>query len=375
MCNMNKFSNKINVLINPTVQCNMNCIYCYNESNKSFDGKMSLTTLERIYELLCNNYEEVNIIWHGGEPLIMGLDFYEQAIALQSKYTNNKITNKMQSNLTLLTDEMADFFAKNNVFIGGSFDGLQNEDFRGHSELILKNREKLIRRGMQCGFISVVSKQNVDYLLENYNFFKTLNLNYTMNMYIPTDMSNKSNLSLEPIGTAIKIKEFYDYWVHDVVCNIHVNYFERMLDFIYLHKKNVCKYCSCLGMWLGIRHDGQIFPCNRNFSERYSYGNIYDYDDIANVFKSDGFYLILSEAVERRKKCQQCEIYDFCEGGCNNVAYSENGIANNNGPSCYIMREVFKHILYSTKTIDTNKNEYNPYFIRYYYRKKIKDDR
>ena len=361
---MNKKNSRINILLMPTNQCNMNCVYCYHFAEREQPGKMSLELLSKIYEITFNNFDEATIIWHGGEPLVMGADFYRQALAMQKKYSQTKIINKMQTNLTLLDDELADVLCENKISVGSSFDGLQNEFLRGNSEKILSNREKLLRRKMNCGFIFVVSRKNIDALIENYEFFNRQKINFTMNLYIPTGEKFNDELELAPEHAVEKILEFYDYWIQDENCNISVNYFERILDFIFLRRKSLCSFSSCLGKWVGIRHDGKIFPCNRAFPEKYSYGNVKDYENLSNAFQSEGFGLILSEAIERRKKCASCEIFSFCEGGCNNVALNENGIKNTGGSSCIILKKVFRHISNHMKNLHTEK--LNPRMMKYF---------
>lgn len=361
---MNKKISKINILLMPTNQCNMNCVYCYHFAEREQPGKMNLDLLSKIYEITFNYFDEVTIIWHGGEPLIMGAEFYRQALAMQKKYSQTKIINKMQSNLTLLDDEIADVLYENEISVGSSFDGLQNEILRGNSEKILSNREKLIRHKMNCGFIFVVSKKNIDALIENYKFFKQRKINFTMNLYIPTQDEFTDELKLEPEHAAEKILEFYHYWRDDVDCGISVNYFERILDFIFLRRKSLCSFTSCLGKWVGIRHDGKIFPCNRAFPEKYSYGNVKDYKNLADAFQSEGFGAILSEAIERRQKCRSCEIFSFCEGGCNNVALNEKGMADNGGTNCKILKKVFPYIADDMK-IFREKN-FNPRVMKYF---------
>ena len=358
---MNKKRSRINLLLMPTNQCNMNCVYCYRRAECEPSGKMSLELLSKIYEITFKHFDEVTIIWHGGEPLIMGAEFYRQALAMQKNYLQTKIANKMQTNLTLLDDETADILSENKIGVGSSFDGLQNESLRGQSETILQNREKLIRRKMNCGFIFVVSKKNIDALIENYEFFKQRNINFSMNLYIPTRGKFNDELELEPKHAVEKILELYDYWVRDKDCNIRVNYFERMLDFIFSRRKTLCTFSSCLGKWLGIRYDGKIFPCNRAFPEKYSYGNVADYDNIADAFRSEGFRLMLLAAIERREKCKACEIFSFCEGGCNNVALNENGMTNINGTHCIILKAVFRHILNDARNL--NRREVNPHVL------------
>ncbi len=361
---MKKKLSQINLLLMPTNQCNMNCVYCYHSGERAKGGKMSLELLSKIYDITFNHSKEVTIIWHGCEPLIMGAEFYRQALAMQKKYTRTKIINKMQTNLTLLDDEMAKVLSENEISVGSSFDGLQNDLLRGQSGKILANRKKPAGFGMKSGFIFAVSKKNIDSLVENYKFFNERKINFTTNFYIPTRGEFNDELELEPQHTVKKILELYDYWIHDKDCNISVNYFERILDFIFLHRKTLCSFSSCLGKWLGIRHDGKIFPCNRAFPEKYSYGNVADYENISEAFQSAGFRLILLEAIERREKCKSCEIFSFCEGGCNNVALNEKSIANIGGKSCIILKKVFHHITNEIKTL--RGQEINPRVAKYF---------
>jgi sulfatase maturation enzyme AslB (radical SAM superfamily) len=87
-------------------------------------------------------------------------------------------------------------------------------------------------------------------------------------------------------------------------------------------------------------------------------GNVWDYVEISEAFMSQGFKLLLKEAIDRRYKCQQCEIFAFCAGGCNNVALNENGISNNNGTTCKITKSVYMHVM---DYMRSNKDSvYNP---------------
>jgi uncharacterized protein len=163
------------------------------------------------------------------------------------------------------------------------------------------------------------------------------------------------------------LNELFDHWVNDTNGNINISYFKHILNFILLQKKSVCTYTSCVGRWIGVHHDGEVVPCNRFFPKEYSYGNIWDYDDIGEAFESEGFKKLIQQAIIRRKKCQSCEIYNFCNGGCNNVALNENGIENNGGRTCRILRGVYRHINDFLDSIclsipDMDK-KYNPKFI------------
>lgn len=304
---------------------------------------MSVETVKRLLDITAPHYKKINIIWHGGEPLLMGLQFYKDVLELQRRYSCT-ITNSVQSNLTLLTPELADFFAQNNIDISGSFDGVSNEQSRGRSEDILSCRQLMIDRGKRCGFIMVVSGLNIDNLIESYKFFKNLDINFSLNLYLDQNSNQLNKLQLQEDIAIYRLNELFDYWVSDKTGKTHISYFKNILDFILFRKKTLCSFTSCLGRWMGVHFDGALSPCNRYFPSEYSLGNIYDYEDIGEAFESQGFKLLIQEAIERRNKCKQCEIYEFCNGGCNNVALHENGVKNNGGLSCRVLREVYLHI-------------------------------
>lgn len=343
----------------PTDICNMNCVYCFHNSYHEKEGQMSFDTLKHLYDIVLNEYEQVTFIWHGGEPLVMGLQFFQKAIEMQKKYTKVKIQNRMQSNLTLLTDEFADFLTTNHIGIGTSFDGILNDELRGNSQTVLNNREKLLNRGQGCGFIMVLSSANIDTLIPSYELFKKLNANYNMNPYVSISTKHNMQLILDDTYAVQKLIEFYEYWKNDSSCNIEVSYFERIIKHILFEKKSVCKYTSCLGKWIGVRYNGDIVPCNRYFPPEYSYGNVWDYNNISEAFNSNGFKKLLSEATERRKKCIDCPIFNYCSGGCNNIALNENGITNNMGSNCKISISIYQYVFKEFITYKNNLKKCN----------------
>lgn len=359
---MSHYSNHINLLILPTDACNLNCVYCFHNPYTFDCKKMSIETVKHLLDITTPHYKNINIIWHGGEPLLMGQKFYEEMLSLQKNYSCT-ISNSIQSNLTLLTPELADFFANNNITISGSFDGVCNEQLRGHSEAILAGRRLMIDRGKRCGLIMVVSSRNIDYLIESYAFFKQEGVDFSLNLYLDQKDNRNRALQLEEHKTIARLCELFDHWAHDVTGTIHISYFKNIIDFLLFQKKSLCSFTSCLGRWIGVHHDGSLSPCNRYFPKEFSFGNVKDYSDIGEAFESEGFINLLKCAIERREKCKNCEIYEYCSGGCNNTALNENGIEHNDGLSCKILLGVYKHIatFLSTLPADSNtKTQLNP---------------
>lgn len=99
----------ISVLVMPTDHCNMNCVYCFN-GRRTIQGEqlMSEETLTKMFEIIIPAYPEIRFIWHGGEPLLMGKEFYERMLEIQRRINTRgaKIKNSIQSNLTLMTNKI-----------------------------------------------------------------------------------------------------------------------------------------------------------------------------------------------------------------------------------------------------------------------------
>lgn len=371
---MKKYFDYVNILVIPTDYCNMRCRYCFhNEFHDTESSKfqMSVSTLEQLMKITIPNYKKVSFIWHGGEPLLRGVDYYQKAVELQREYsTSTVVSNSIQTNLTLMNQEYIDFFKRNSFGIGSSYDGITNEVTRGYSDEILENWQLLKSNDVRCGFICVVSNANVKELIPIYEDFKRRGIGFTLNRYIDVQDETDEILSLNVEDYISSILDLYEYWLYDTSCNISISYFKTYFDYILRNKLTVCNYTSCMGKWLCVRPDGTITSCNRYMPREYDYGNVFDYSDIHEAFESTGFQKLLEGAVERRTKCiSSCDIYSFCNGGCNNVAFNENGIENIGGFSCQARKAIYQHICSSVdslchKSIDYLNDNINPYVVK-----------
>lgn len=338
----------LSVLIIPTDFCNMNCVYCFNGRRKEAEKKrMSSETLHKIFEITLPYYKDIRFIFHGGEPLLAGIPFYENVVRFQNELnTNNcKIKNSVQTNLSLMSKEYARFFVENDFHIGSSFDGTRNELTRHNTSGILRGYQTLKEAGGRCGFIYVTQKRNIGHLIEDYEWFKSRKINYTINIYLSDPDNPADPLVVSESDMVSALSALFDHWLYDSDSRLSILYFEHFVRYFFFKEKSICCYNSCLGRHVGIRYDGQIFCCNRDFPENMSYGNIYDYQDIHACFQSDGFNRMLQEAVVRRRHCREtCEIYNYCTGGCNSAALQSGSIEKNNSYVCNVLRGVYAHI-------------------------------
>lgn len=328
--------------------------------------------LEQFMKITMPNFDKVSIIWHGGEPLLMGVDFFRKAIELEKKYGfSTIIRNSVQTNLTLLTDSFVKFFKENRFTVSSSFDGVSNEFTRGNSKLILEKRQMLKDGYREAGNILVLSQKTIHNLVESYEFFKKMKIGYKMNLYIDTVRNGDSAKLLLPSYSYInEMSHLFDYWLEDVSCDIRVGNFVDLVKYFLFGEKFVCCYTSCLGRWLCVRADGTIMNCARFFPSKYAYGNVFDYSDIREAFSSDGFRNMLSDSIKRREKCKGCVIYDYCQGGCSNEALFETGMDNNGGNSCKCRIGLYEYVKGRVDALKEIKWEllegkYNPYVVKY----------
>lgn len=371
---MIQFYDHLNVLIKPTEGCNLRCVYCFNKNDGYVHDLMQMETLEKLYSVMFPFFKSINIVWHGGEPTFAGYEFYHEALKLQDFYKekyNVVVRNSMQTNATLLSNEFIELYKKYKFSVGISFDGIVNNETRNSTTRVLESIEKLKGAGIHPGVITVVTNKNVDCLIDNYNYMKTLNVGLQLNQYIEMDINNpNSDLTLQVDNFVNKMYELFLYWFNDVDCDMDVTPFRTYIEQYVFGQSPVCLHSSCMRSWVCMDHSGTLTPCDKHFPEKYQYGNVKDCSDIREIYYSDGYRNLLSDAIIRRNKCiQECAIYKYCEGGCNHSAMVEGDITNNEGFSCVAFKKLFGKIInYIDGLKLTNKNYgqliKNPYLLK-----------
>ena len=183
------FARPVYVMVKPVGSiCNLACDYCYYQEKGKFypEAKnqiLSEELLERFIAqyMACQTMGEVLFTWHGGEPLMRPLSFYQKALALQRKYAQGRqVANCLQTNGTLLTDEWCRFFRENNFLIGLSIDGPQaiHDHYRRNKQglpsyySVRKGIELLKKHGVEYNAMAVVNDRNVTDPIGFYRFFK-----------------------------------------------------------------------------------------------------------------------------------------------------------------------------------------------------------
>lgn len=336
---------KVQVITKVTDACNLRCKYCYNSGSDYRGTRLRLDRFEKLLQLLVQKYDTVNIVWHGGEPLSVGLDYFRQAMDIEQRIryqTGIVIENCVQTNGTLIDAEWIRFFKEHEFHVGVSFDGIDNDRFRQQGSKTLQAMKAMKAAGLKFGCNAVVADNDYD-LKANYRFFAELGADFDYSMVI-SEGGATSLPSLAAVSYADKLNELFDEWLYDTD-GVAIRTFSQYISMAVGGCFRICTTCSCHTKYLGIDADGMIFNCGRDGIGKYPFGHVEQTDDIEALFRSEGARALIAGSVARREKCRaECEYFRLCAGGCADIAIAENGLENRPTNYCHVFRTVYSHV-------------------------------
>lgn len=343
-------SKKLTVIIKPTNACNLRCEYCYNNYDNYSNERMSIYDYKKILDSLVDDFEDVRFIWHGGEPLVMGVDFFIRAIDLQHEYTNKYgilFHNSLQTNATLIDKTWCDFFKKNSFNIGISFDGPPyGISGRNGTEEAIKGIQILKRENIHFGCIAVINQKNLKFINEIYDFFNRECIPVDLNCVFESGCVSGEGqyLLVDPAEYVLEFCRLFDRWVIDGSSTITINPFVGILEAL-LHRPNCCEYTGCMYKYLAIDHRGVVFPCGRFGGSGMEVGFIDDCNHLGEIFNGQKYEAIVRKSIIRRNKCKEkCDVYKYCNGGCNANALYAGNLENTDFVQCTMYKGLLKHI-------------------------------
>lgn len=346
-----------NIMIKPAGSlCNLDCHYCYYLDKAEIYGgrepRMSLEMLETVIReyIRANDVPEVTFNWHGGEPLVLGLDFYRKAIELEQKYAGDKIIhNTLQTNGTLITHEWASFFRDNSFLVGISLDGPKDIHDRYRKDKggaptfdkVMRGLEILYRQGVEYNTMTTVNKASEGRGLEVYRFLKSVGSRYMQFMPVVEHIKYPVNAAgkeikgarpfiVDPAEEGAKIApwsvsaiaygrylcDIFDYWVCNDVGQYFVNHFDAALACWCGAMPGTCVYAETCGGNSIIEHNGDLYPCDHFVYPKYRLGNIMS-DDLRTMMESaeqTRFGIGKRNSLPRR--CIRCKWFFACHGEC-----------------------------------------------------------
>lgn len=331
-------------------RCNLDCNYCYYlDKAELYDRREPRMSLELLDEYIkqyigSNEVPVVTFSWHGGEPLLAGIDYYREAVRLQHKYKGDKrIDNALQTNAMLIDEEWCDFFRENNFLIGVSIDGPQDihDGFRRDKQgrptfdRVVKAIELMARKGVEYNTLTTVNRCSEGRGREVYRFLKSLGSHYMQFLpvvehvvevegsrrpvIVPPDRdanSYRAEWSVSAEGYGRFMNDIFDDWVLSDVGQYYVQLFDVSLAQWVGVPPGLCSFSETCGDALVVEHNGDVYSCDHYVYPSYKLGNIRE-GNLADMLKSKkqfGFGINKRNTLPR--ECLKCLYYFACRGEC-----------------------------------------------------------
>ncbi|MFX1283912.1 MAG: anaerobic sulfatase maturase [Promethearchaeota archaeon] len=315
--------------------CNLNCQYCYYLSKKRLYPNSNYRMNDKTLEEFIKQYLEaqktpvVSFGWQGGEPALMGIDFFEKVIHYQKKYNKEgkKVENTFQTNGTLLNEDWGRFFKKHNFLIGISIDGppkmhdVYRVDRKGTPTFnkVKLGLDILKKYEVEYNILTCVHSVNVNHPLEVYKYLRDeLQVNFIQ--FIPVVERNidgrVSDFSTTGSQYGTFLQTVFDEWVRHDVGMIFIQIFEVALAAWLNLPLNLCTFAPNCGNALALEYNGDIYACDHFVTPEYFRGNLLSQSlkEIVNSLDQKEFGLKKSRLLPQ--ECQQCEVRFVCNGGC-----------------------------------------------------------
>lgn len=286
--------NDFQIFVKPAgAECNLNCSYCYYINNTGLHKDFSMMADDILEKYISSHFEAcpddvVNFSWHGGEPLLAGIDFYRKAVAFQKRYKpgNVAVSNGIQTNGTMLNDEWCRFFSEEGFCVGVSIDGPQefHDRFRVSRDGLpsftrTMNGIRLLRKhGIIPEILCVVNSYNVRQPLKIYNFIRKTGAKFVSFLPLvekrpdlPAGVSSNSVPSLE---FGIFLSKIFDQWVLNGIGDIKIQIFEEAARTAFSQDHTLCIFKKTCGGVPVLERNGDFYSCDHYTGRQYLVGNI-----------------------------------------------------------------------------------------------------
>jgi uncharacterized protein len=352
------------LVLQPTPFCNINCSYCYLPDRQSTKRMASATLQQALNWVFTSGLVRApfSLLWHAGEPLVMPVDFYEEAMALlgQANRSGVRVDHSFQTNATLIDARWCDFFRRHNVHIGVSVDG---PDFlhdrcrrtrRGAGTLdrVLRGIRLLNEHEIPLFALTVLTADALAYPDELFDFYRSNGIGSVGFNVEEIEGPNRSS-SLLGAGMRERFRRFFRRFV-DLACSANpplvVREFETSAAGVLGPRFGAGSRTQENKPWAIVNVD-----CEGNFSTyspellgfssprhgSFALGNVFR-DSLADVLASERFRGLEEEIARGVEMCrQECPYFGFCGGSAPANKFFENGtFASTETMSCRLQKKV-----------------------------------
>lgn len=357
-------------------QCNLDCRYCYywNKHDVTVQRHIGRNILETAIKQHIDAQPDgdrpIEFIWHGGEPLLAGLAFYQTVVEIQSQHLSctsiqgskkRSIQNTMQTNGSLITRQWAQFFADQHFMLGISIDGpkelhdISRIDKQGRSsfERTIRGIGHLKTAKVEFNTLSVINNQTYQCGRDIYQFLKLNGSGYMQ--FQPCldhelDQRDERNWSLNGAQWGAFLSAVFDQWCKEDIGKVYVQFFENCLMILMGYPSQMCHHSLTCGQQLAMEKDGTVYSCDHYVYEDYTLGKIAAVADdeavletMVNGATQRGFGQMKSDSLT--VQCKQCDFLSLCQGGCPKYRTDLNREGQPHNVLCEGYQLFFKHAL------------------------------
>ena len=350
--------------------CNLDCQYCfYLEKEKLYPGENSWRMSDAVLEEYIRQYihsqpgPEIHFAWQGGEPTLLGVDFFRKAVLLQKQHADGRlIFNAIQTNGTLLDDEWGGFLAANQFLVGLSLDGPAelHDQYRVDKrqqptfDRVMRGLAMLRKHGVDFNTLTVVNRANSQQPLEVYRFLKSIGSQFLQ--FIPLverpapagmkaaghvfaapplpeewdSASSRSAKTKTQAGStapltpwSVEAEQYgtflcaiFDEWVRHDVGKTFVQLFDVALGNWMGLGSSLCVFAEKCGAALAIEHNGDLYSCDHYVYPRHQLGNVMNQSLGAMVNSPQQIRFGNDKLDSLPKFCRECEVRFACNGEC-----------------------------------------------------------
>lgn len=321
--------------------CNLSCTYCYYVTKESLYPNSDFHMSDELIAEFTHQYieaqqvPEITFGWQGGEPLLMGLDFFRRAIELQDhcRPTDMRVINTIQTNGVPLDSEWCHFFQEHDFLVGLSLDGPRemHDAYRVDKgsnpsfDRVMAGIELLKEYDVKFNILTTVHKANTDYPLEVYRFLRD-EVGTQFIQFIPiVQLSNGSGIQESKQVTQLSVTgqqygdfliAIFDEWVRRDVGHVFVQIFDTALAAWSGQRPGLCIFEETCGLALVMEHNGDLYACDHFVEPSYKLGNIQEIPLIDMVGSEQQLQFGLDKRGTLPRYCRECEVRFICNGGC-----------------------------------------------------------
>lgn len=352
------------LLVKPaSADCNLRCRYCFYLDHCDFYPESTVHHMsDQVLEQMIRTYmgtrqPQYSFGWQGGEPTLLGVDFFRRVVQLQQKhgYSGASVGNGVQTNGTLITDEMARHFAKYQFLLGVSLDGpaeIHNKyrltrGGKGSHELVMRGLRRLRENHAEFNILTLVSESNVRHPREVYRYL--CDHEYLFHQYIPCVEADPQRQLLPFAITAEQWGEFmcgiFDEWKERDTRRVSVRLFDSVLMLLVEGVRNVCHLGRDCRQYFVVEYNGDVFPCDFYVETPLKLGNLLR-ESWTTLQNSPVYADFGALKTQWHPTCDSCRFAAICSGDClKNRLYSSGGDPRRLSKLCKGWKMFFSHAL------------------------------